>query len=42
MLGFIIPFSASDSYFVKATGPQETLAEQEAVILKFVKSGKLK
>ncbi len=42
MLGFIIPFSATDNYFVKATGPQGTLATHKDAIVEFVKSGKLK
>ena len=42
MLAFIIPFSASDDYFVKATGPQGTIAAHEDAIVKFAKTGKLK
>jgi len=40
MLGFIIPFSATNNYFVKATGPQGTIAVHEDAIVEFVKSGK--
>ncbi len=42
MIGFIIPFSASDSYFVKATGPQPSVAEHVEAIQQFVKTGKQK
>ncbi len=42
MLAYIIPFSATDNYFVKATGPKETVAKHEEAIAEFVKSGKHK
>lgn len=42
MLAFIIPFSASDDYFVKAVGPQGTIAAYKDAIVNFTKTGKLK
>ena len=42
MLGFIIPFTASNNYFVKVIGPKSTVGEHEEAILNFVKSGKRK
>ena len=42
MLGFIIPFTAANNYFVKVTGPKSTVGKHEEAILQFVKSGKKK
>jgi len=42
MLGFIIPFTAQNNYFVKVTGPQSTVEKHADAVIEFVKSGKTK